>query len=277
MPWIPPADRLHFEQYGYMVIRGVLAPGLIADAVRDIAAYVRADLDNPQTWYNMPRELDGVVPLHHAQSLWNIRQDPSLYQLFSEFFGTHRLGVDINRCIFRPPVSAAHPWVSHSDIHWDTDPLGPAEPSVQTGILLTPIKPNAGGFQCIPEIYRHLGSWLDQNARGRAHFDFQRPCLNSHRGIVQVTADAGDVILWSTQLPHGSASNLSKRPRIATFVTMCPPEDSPELRAEMRDLWLSKRAPVYWRGLPAQQDPEPGEPAKLTPLGRQLIGLDPWS
>lgn len=276
MPWISPADRLQFGQDGYMVIRGVLSPDLVADAVRDISAYVRADLNDPETWYNMPRALDGVVPLHHAQSLWNIRQDPNLYEVFTEFFGTHRLRVDINRCIFRPPVRAAHPWISHSDIHWDTDPLGPAEPSVQTGILLTPIQPNVGGFQCIPEVYRDFDGWLDRNARGRAHFDFQRPCLNNHRGIMQVTADAGDVILWSTQLPHGSASNLSNRPRIATFVTMCPPEDSPELREEMRELWLSKRAPVHWRGLPAQHDPEPGEPATLTPLGRKLAGLDPW-
>lgn len=274
--WIQPEHRDHFRSHGYVIVPGVLSANLIADAVRDIVAYVSADLDDPQSWYHMPRELDGVVPMHHAQSLWNIRQDPNLYAMFTEFFGTHRLRVDINRCIFRPPVHPAHPWVSHSDIHWDTDPLADTEESVQTGILLSPIRPNAGGFQCIPEIYRNFDRWLDRNARGRVHFDFQRPCLNNHPGLVQVTANAGDVILWSTRLPHGSASNLSDRPRIATFVTMCPPDDSPELRAELKDLWLTKRAPWYWRGLPAQYDPEPGEPAQLTDLGRKLLGVLPW-
>ncbi|MBS1833730.1 MAG: phytanoyl-CoA dioxygenase family protein [Acidobacteria bacterium] len=275
--WIQPEHRQHFATQGYVVIPGVLPANRVEDAVRDIAAYVSADLADPETWYNMPHQLDGVVPLHHAQSLWNIRQDENLYQMFTEFFGTHRLRVDINRCIFRSPVRDANPWISHSDIHWDTDPMGPAEEALQACIPLTPIRANTGGFQCIPEIYRQLDAWLNENARGRAHFDFQRPCLNNHRGIVQIDAEAGDVILWSTRLPHGSASNLSRRSRIATFVTMCPPADSDELRMELEELWLTRRPPWYWRGLPAQYDPEPGDaPAELTSLGKRLLGVLPW-
>ena len=63
---------------------------------------------------------------------------------------------------------------------------------------------------------------------------------------------------------------------MAMLVTLQPPDDSQELRDQMRDLWLTKRAPEYWRGLPGQLDPEPGAPADLTELGRKLLGIVPW-
>jgi hypothetical protein len=47
-------------------------------------------------------------------------------------------------------------------------------------------------------------------------------------------------------------------------------------REELVEWWRTKRAPPWWRGLPHQQDPEPGEPARLTALGRRLVGLDDW-
>jgi hypothetical protein len=51
--------------------------------------------------------------MHHAQSLWDIRQCPNLYQVFAEFFGNPRLMVDINRCIFAlPSIRAGRPSVT---------------------------------------------------------------------------------------------------------------------------------------------------------------------
>jgi hypothetical protein len=57
---------------------------------------------------------------------------------------------------------------------------------------------------------------------------------------------------------------------------MQPPADSPELRASMKEWWLTKQAPDYWRGLPGQLEREPGAPAVLTELGLKLIGQLPW-
>ena len=94
--------------------------------------------------------------MHHAQSLWDIRQSPNLYQVFGEFFGSPRLMVDINRCIFRPPVHPRLPAISHGSIHWDTDPRVPGPGSLQAVVLLTDVRRNGGGFQCVPEVYRKL-------------------------------------------------------------------------------------------------------------------------
>jgi hypothetical protein len=55
-----------------------------------------------------------------------------------------------------------------------------------------------------------------------------------------------------------------------------PPVDSVKLCESMKEWWLTKRAPDYWRGLPGQVDPEPGAPAALSGLGMKLIGAMPW-
>ena len=126
--WISRLHRLHFRYNGYIVIRNVIPRELVADAVREITAFLGADMADIATWYAGAPELDGIVPLHHAQALWDIRQHPDLYEVFAEFFRDRRLMVDINRCIFRPPIRAGST-VSYGNIHWDTDPRAPGEGS----------------------------------------------------------------------------------------------------------------------------------------------------
>jgi len=273
--WISDGDRRQFHEHGYMVIRSVIPTYLAENAVHEIAAFVGADLDDSATWYGGAPELDGIVPMHHGQSLWDIRQCSNLYQVFSEFFGNPRLMVDINRCIFRPPIHRRWPGVSYGSIHWDTDPRKKGPGSLQAVVLLTDVERDGGGFQCLPEVYRNLDAWLERHA-SRDDFNFFEPGLNRWK-MTQVGGKAGDVILWSTRLPHGTAANWSLRPRIASFVSMQPPRaDVAELRESMKAWWLEKRAPDYWRGLPGGMDPEPGAPAGLSELGLKLIGVVPW-
>jgi len=272
--WITHHHRLQFQTDGYMVIRNVIPRRLTTNAARDIVAFIGADLADRATWYGGAPVLDGVVPIHHAQSQWDVRQCPNLYQVFTEFFETPYLMVDINRCIFCPPVNPRLPDISRGTIHWDADPRAAVSPSLQAVVLLTDVGRNGGGFQCLPEVYRNLETWLERYAR-RDDFDFFEPGLKRCR-TTQVEGRAGDVILWSTRLPHGTAPNLSKRPRIAMFVTMQPPADPARQGESLRNWWLTRRAPHQWRGLPGQQDPEPGSPAVLSELGLKLIGALPW-
>jgi hypothetical protein len=132
-------------------------------------------------------------PLHHAQSLWDIRQSPNLYQVFTEFFGSRLLMVDINRCIFRPPVHPGLPTISHGSIHWDADPRVPGPGSLQAVVLLTDVARDGGGFQCLPEVYQNLDAWLERYA-SRRDFDFFNPGLNRWK-TKQIEGKAGDAIL----------------------------------------------------------------------------------
>jgi hypothetical protein len=83
--WITRLHRLHFQDKGYMVIRNVIPAELTANAVGEITSFLGADLADSATWYGGAPRLDGIVPLHHAQALWDIRQNPDLYEMFAEF------------------------------------------------------------------------------------------------------------------------------------------------------------------------------------------------
>ncbi len=272
--WVTEDHWRSLRREGYAVFRGVVGEGVARPAARAIADRVGADLEDRSTWYGGCPENDGVVPMHQAQALWDLRQEPNVHAVFSELWGTSRLYVDVNRCCFRPPADPAHLGLSLGEIHWDTDPRGPRPSSLQGVVLLSDVGRDAGGYHCVPGIYRDLERWLERHARA-PEFDFFNPGV-SFDEAVQIEGLAGDLIVWSTQLPHGPAPNLSDRPRIAAYVAMGPPPDDPLLLGRMERWWREKRAPPYWRGLPGQLDPEPGPPARLTPLGRKLIGLDAW-
>lgn len=257
-----------------MVIRNVVPRKLTELAVAEIARFMGADLDKPLTWYGGYPENDGIVPLHHAQSIWNIRQCQPLYNVFTEFWGNSRLMADMNRCCFRPPCHENWPTLCRGEIHWDTDPRVDRPLALQGIVLLTDVGRNAGGFQCVPQVFRNLGLWLMANAKDES-FQFLRPDI-SQEDAVQIEGQAGDLILWSTLLPHGPAPNFSDRPRVAAFMTLSPPADSDELRNNMRRWWFEKRAPTHWRGMRGLCDPEPGPPAQLTALGECLIGVRSW-
>jgi hypothetical protein len=176
--WIKNEERQRFHTEGYMVIQNVVSEDTINNAVREIAAFLGADLEDSSTWYRNAPQNDGIVPMHHAQSLWDIRQSSNLYEVFKEFWGTHRLMVDINRCLFRPPRHPQWPTISGGDIHWDTDPQAAGPGSLQGVVLLTDVDRDGGGYQCLPNIYQKLEVWLDQNAR-RTGFDFFNPGLKN--------------------------------------------------------------------------------------------------
>ena len=48
----------------------------------------------------------------------------------------------------------------------------------------------------------------------------------------RVPAEAGDLVIWDTRLPHSAASNIGDAPRIAQYITMNPA--SPLTEDEMR-------------------------------------------
>ncbi len=276
MIWICENDRELFQSEGYMLIRNVVPEHLIQPACIEIARAVGANLRRRRSWYKGEPQNDGLVPYHHLQSVWNIRQDPDVYAAFSEFWGGEtRLYTDINRSCFRPPCHRKFPELSRGEIHWDIDPRKGSDGWIQGIVLLTDIKQDNGGFQCIPDVYKNIDKWLAENA-SHDSFDHFYPGLNDHPAIIQLEGKAGDILIWSTLLPHGPARNLAKIPRIATFLTLTPNKNSHEIKEEMTTLIAAKRAPEKWRGLPGQLDPEPGEPVYLTTLGKKLTAQVEW-
>ena len=92
----------------------------------------------------------------------------------------------------------------------------------------------------------------------------------------------GDLLIWHIGLPHGNGFNETDRPRLTQYVLMYP--------THPQDVTLSARIQAYREhsGPLAHEspDPFPGDPrgwerrhgrtARLTPLGKRLVGVCRW-
>lgn len=269
------SHRQQLTEFGVARIESVI-PKDCADAVIQALPVVSAiDLGNPATWYSQPAEFPGIIPSHHHQSQWDIRQHPRLHQAFSELWGTEMLWVTMDRIGFVPPLRPGEE--ARCELHWDMDPRGPS--AYQAIVYLTDVPSERAPFSAVPSIFRDLDPWLN----AQIDFDFSKADFSSE-AAVQVPGHVGDLIVWDSKLPHGPGANRSPLPRVMLAVTMFPAEESP-LRAstpltwsrqEQIEWWRTKRAPPWWRDVPNQRDPEPGARAMLTALGRLIVGIEKW-
>jgi ectoine hydroxylase-related dioxygenase (phytanoyl-CoA dioxygenase family) len=178
----------------------------------------------------------------------------------------------MDRGIFKVPQSEAHPdHVDESVLHWDLDPRAASSSTYQGMLFLTDVARGEGSFECVPSILAELDRYL---------YTHPGPVLDvpvdlTGHDVVEVPARAGDLVIWSARLPHQGGRNRSAQPRVSLAVTMRA-EGTDAERQERIECWRQKRAPAWWRGWKGQIDPEPGEPADLTPLGRKLVGVDRW-
>lgn len=276
-PILSPKDHAFFEENGYVVIHNAVPPENLDAVIQAIWEFLGMDPNDPEDWYREPLRPGGMVELYHHQSLWNNRQHPRVHQAFSEIFGTYKLWVSIDRVNLKPPRHPAHPEYDHKGfIHWDTDTSKLPQPFGVQGVLyLTDTDIDQGGFQCVPGMHRRLEEWIKTQPPDR---DPRRPDLTG-LNVTPIPGRAGDLVIWNRLLPHGNGHNVSDRPRLAQFITMYPvPADAEKARSERIRLWQERLPPSHpaFPGDPRRWEQKYGKPAKLTPLGRKLLGVDAW-
>jgi Phytanoyl-CoA dioxygenase (PhyH) len=276
--------RKEIDENGYLVVRTGLPDALVEAVASDIWRHVGASPDDPASWYQSdvinPRT--GMVEMYHYQSMWDVRQHPALYDVFSAVHGTPELWVSIDRAAFKPPVKDDHPeFDSAGFIHWDTDiNRYPDIPLHVQGVLaLEDCEANMGGFQCVPNVYRDLPAFLE---RHRGERPVPRAPDYSGYEVRRVPLRAGEMAVWSSTMLHGNGRNASDRVRLAQYVTMNPPPHDAQQRQNTRQ----NRVASWRNNAPGPGDSFHGDarrieerrssPAELTQLGRRLLGLDPW-
>jgi hypothetical protein len=273
--------RRQIEEYGYVVVPGVVPKENLVAVIADIWQHVGADPDDPATWYK-PGIIGyaGMVEMYHYQSMWNNRQHPRVHQVFADIFGTDKLWVSLDRTNFKPPANPQYPDYNRQGfIHWDTDiNLYPDIPFGVQGVLaLTDTDEEMGGFQCIPEQYQELKQWI---ARQPAGEKIPRSPDVTGYTVTQVPLRAGDMVIWNTLLLHGNGQNRSHKPRLAQYITMSLANENDEAtRQEHISCWQNNEPPHHWAfpGDPRKIEEQRSKPAELTPLGRKLLGLDSWA
>ena len=263
------AMKAELAENGYAVVDGVVPKALCDAVIEAVASFLGVDAGAPSTWEVAHGH--GIVPLHHHPALWEVRQHPAVHAVFAELYGSRALWSSVDRASFKPP--AGDEAVRVSRLHWDADPRQRKETAGYQGLVyLTDTDADQGAFCCAPEIYRDLPGWLE------AHSTSVSDALaEATPKATRVGGKAGSLLVWSRLMPHSSARNESTRPRWVQYVTMSPVSDE-AARLELAAAFRDKRAPAWAlrQKVPGQCNPEPGQVAELTSLGRRLAGLDPW-
>eukprot|EP01050_Picozoa_sp_SAG11_P019598 SAG11_NODE_3151_length_2646_cov_4.100903_2_plen_398_part_00 len=238
-----------------------------------------------------------MLNLWQTDACWATRQHPAVHAAFAALLGTERLWVDPDCCNMKPPVSAANPgWGGSTYLHWDAgmDDLRRRPRDKLQGVLyLSEVGADGGGFRCIPGFHRRLeepafraavlarrAAAADNAAGGAKDLGGWLGGVGGGSGsmpVVTVAGGPGDLVIWSSLLPHGNAQNTSDQPRLAQYITMRPvPPTVDEAERQTRVANWEGRISGGRGGGREKAHPEATQPAKLTPLGRRLLGADPW-
>jgi ectoine hydroxylase-related dioxygenase (phytanoyl-CoA dioxygenase family) len=271
---------------GYVVVRQAVSREMAEAVDAMLWEFQEMDPADASTWYAPQRrehkmkELNntGMVEVYHAQSMWETRQCPRVYDAFVDIWDREDLWVAMDRANLNPPNKAARAEGRVDGfIHFDVDiSQRPLPISVQGIISLRKQGGEIGGFQCVPSVFAEIESWWSKQPAGANPF---KPDVTGH-DIINIDLEVGDMLIFNSLLAHGVRPNISQDSvRMAQYVSMFPADfDNDRLRQARIRTWAERTHPIG--------DPFPGDPreferthftvAELNPLGRKLLGLDAW-
>ncbi len=275
----------HFwKKQGYVVIKNAVPREQAEQTAAFLWEFEEKDPMDKNTWYTAPRsELKmkelvgtGMVEVYNNQLLWNNRQVKKVYDAFVDIWGTEKLWVTIDRANLNFPMLSGQEF--NGFIHWDYDPE--TKPQNVQGVLalVDQLDVNMGGFQCIPWLYQNYDTWKLTQAEDRNRFKPDITGLEDK--IIKVTMEAGDLLIFNSSQPHGIRPNLSKdKVRAAQYISMMPAQEKNESLKEWRiNSWKNRVAPegFAFAGDPRNLEQIKYERAKLSELGKKLLGLKKW-
>lgn len=273
-----------WKHHGYVVIKNAIPREQALQTADFLWEFEEKDANDPTTWYTAPRaemqmkELagTGMVEVYNHQQLWNNRQTQRVYDAFVDIWGWEKLWVTIDRANLNFPMRPGYEYKGF--IHWDYDP--DTKPQNVQGVLALADQTdeNMGGFQCIPWLFRNYDTWKLNQPADRDHFKPDVKDLEDK--LVKVPLEAGDLLIFNSSEPHGIRPNRSEnKVRIAQYISMMPAQEDNEALKEWRiNSWKNRVAPEGYAfpGDPRNWEQTKYETAKLTDLGKQLLGLKKW-
>ena len=269
---------------GYVVIKNAISKYQAKKTAEFIWEFDDKIPNDTSTWYSKARaEIEmkelagtGMVEVYNNQVLWDNRQTQKVYDSFVDIWGTKKLWTTIDRANLNFPIRPGFEYKGF--IHWDYDPETKPQ-NIQGVIALSDqTDENMGGFQCIPWLYKNFDTWKLTQPYDRDKF--QPDIKGIEDKIVKVSLEAGDLLIFNSSQPHGIRPNNSKdKVRIAQYISMMPAQEDDIDLVEWRiNSWKNRIAPEGYAfpGDPRNWEQEKYETAKLTKLGKKILGLEKW-
>ena len=210
------ADELaQWDVQGYVILRDAIQKDAARTAENLLWEQSDAKPDDPRTW--SVRRKNGIMVQHFQHPALDVaRRSPRIHKAFAQLWGTTDLWSTVDRMSFNPPQAHGYTFPG-PDLHWDVSLARPIPFATQGIMYLTDTAADQGAFRLVPGMHHDLAEWLD--TLGAAD---PRQVDLADRAIT-VPAQAGDLVIWRQDLPHGASPNTGDRPRMAQYVNMYSP------------------------------------------------------
>jgi hypothetical protein len=211
------ADDLEaWARDGYIVLRRAISRDEAAAAASAVWKHISASPDDPDSWHRVEHKATMIQLFQHG-ALEPARRSPRVHKAFAQLWGTADLWTTTDRMGFNPPERPGRPF-GGAPMHWDVSLATPIPFATQAVLYLTHTGAEQGALRLLPGFHRRIESWLANLPPGA---DPRAQDLT--REARAIAADAGDLIIWRQDLPHGGSPNRSARPRLVQYVNMYAP------------------------------------------------------
>jgi len=212
-PVLDADDLAHWEREGYVILREAITLEEARAAEALLWQQVKGTPDDPQSWFNTPRN-NGIMVQHFQDpALEPARRSARVHKAFAQLWGTADLWSTVDRMSFNPPVAPGRAFQGPK-LHWDVSLVTPIPFATQGILYLTDTSADQGALQVVPGFQHRIEAWLD----GLGDADPREVDLSGEARTI--AAGAGDLIIWRQDLPHGASPNRAERPRMAQYINM---------------------------------------------------------
>eukprot|EP01025_Chloroclados_australasicus_P008501 TRINITY_DN1302_c1_g1_i2.p1 TRINITY_DN1302_c1_g1~~TRINITY_DN1302_c1_g1_i2.p1 ORF type:complete len:374 (-),score=20.48 TRINITY_DN1302_c1_g1_i2:1507-2499(-) len=312
LPYIKDEYALQIlQEEGYFVQKGVLSredcikyvDGLW-DFVESVSPVVKRT--DPETQYKKEGDVydpwpQTAVGLFHTngvgwcQAVCDIREQVS--PVFEKLYGTQQLHCSRDGINFsRPPRNIDECQSCEPRLHVDQGPSSRGLQCIQASVCLIDQQEGDGCFVCLPGSHKYHDEIFDEAGKGQRSFrirDFYQLqkeeqevlCKKTGQQPKCIYAEAGDMILWRSDLAHcgQAATKVSDRYRAVAFVCMLPASMTPnDVLQKKQQTWQDMYTTTHWPNkeswfrLMDSRQFNKGHRPTLTLRQKQLFGLEPY-
>jgi hypothetical protein len=207
-----------FDQHGYIIIKNAVSK---TDCDRTIAAlcnFIDIDRNDPSTWYNANQGKQGImVQLFQDPIMQKNRASVKIREAFEQLWQRTDLWAYADRVGFNPPETKGWKFPGPY-MHWDVSLKLPIPFGLQGILYLADTEENQGAFTLVPGFQNRIDDWIHSLPAGTNPRNEDLHALGSK----PIAAQAGDFIIWSNALPHGSSPNANTKPRFVQYINYAP-------------------------------------------------------
>lgn len=212
----------HLHNEGYVVVKSILTPQQINEAIDLLWTHIESDLspqdiaidrNDVETWDAWHLDERGIIAGRTAQcqGAWYVRGMSRIKQVFTQIWKTDNLLVSMDAVFAWRPFWLRQEWTPYTEgLHLDQNPFEKPEfCCVQGMVPLYDVTEEIGGLEVVrqshmDEAKAEFRARYD-NKRSRRHGDwFPLDSTDPMQGHGElVLACAGDLILWDSRTVHG--------------------------------------------------------------------------